>query len=344
MTIAIVKPISVRKGDLGGLKAVLDYIKDAAKTNDGKLIYMSGGMVGHEFQAMVRTKRMYGKTTGRQYAHFVQSFHARDDLTPEMAFQIGREYIAGLKQWNDYQVVMAVHTNTENLHIHYVINSVNSRDGTKWQCSKQDLKHFRQQSDELCRKYNLHTIEHGKRGHQSSGEYAAYQKGASWKAMLAADIAECMEQATSRADFHHLLDERGIEADIGKASTLFTIKAGTHGLKKEMCCGDKKLLGYGDFSAAAIDKHFADIPTLQKIKDAFADNPMVLFEAMYDIGQMFNTPHEDMLNRFYNNSFTALEGRALKEWYLKHKDRAFEANSYNAYSHTNEHENGYEIY
>lgn len=341
--IAIVKPISVRRGDLAGLRAVIEYVKDDSKTNGGRLVFMYGGMNGNEFQQMLRTKKVFGKTEGRQYAHFVQSFHEKDNLTPEMAYKIGREYIAGNKKWRDFQVVMAVHTNEEHLHIHYVINSVNSKDGAKWQCSKQDLKLLREHSDELCRKYNLHVIEHGNRGHRSYGEFSAYQKGMSWKAMLAADISSCMEQATSRADFHHLLDERGIEADIGKTSTLFTVRAGTYGLKADRHCGDKSLGSYGDFSAATIEKHFAGIPTLQNMIENLADNPSLLFDAMYDLGKMFNTSNEDMYDRFYNRSFTALEGRALKEWILKHKDKAFEANGYSSYSYPQEQENGYEM-
>jgi len=343
MSIAIVKPISVRKCSIAGLKAVLEYIADDVKTKNGELVFGWNCMVGRAFNDMLNTKNGFDKATGRQYAHFVQSFHEKDNLTPEMAFKIGQEYIAGLKQWSDFQILMAVHTNEDHLHIHYIINSVNSKDGSKWQCSKQDLKHYRQQSDELCRTYNLHVIEHGNRGHQSYGEYKNHQNGTSWKAMLAADVADCMEQATSRADFHHLLGERGIEADIGKTSTLFTIKAGTYGLKKDMSCGDKKLQGYGDFSAAVIEKHFAGIPSLENMIHKLLDNPSVMMDAMYEIGKMFNTTHEEMFNRFYNRTFTALEGRALKEWILKHKDKAFEANAYSAYSHTQEQEKGYEL-
>lgn len=325
------------------MKAILDYIADKDKTKDGALVYGWNCHKDREFNDMLRTKKLFDKTAGRQYAHFVQSFDERDDLTPEKAFQIGQEYVAGLKQWSDYQILMAVHTNEEHLHIHYVINSVNSKDGAKWQCSKQDLKHFREQSDKLCRKYNLHVIEHGNRGHRSYGEYTAYQKGISWKQHFAADITNCLERATSRADFHHLLHERGIDADIGKTSTLFIIRAGTYGLTKEMKCGDRKLQAHGDFSAAAIEKHFADIPTLQIMIENLANNPSLLMDAMYDLGQMFNTAHEDMLDRFYNRSFTALEGRALKEWILKHKDKAFEMNTCSAYSHIREQENGYEL-
>jgi hypothetical protein len=341
--IAIIKPINVRKGNLAGLRAVINYVKDASKTDGGRLVFMSGGAAGDEYQSMVRVKNLFGKPTGRQYAHFVQSFHERDNLTPDMAFKIGVEYIAALKQWEDFQVVMAVHANEEHLHIHYIVNSVSGKDGSKWQCSKQDLKYFRQRSDELCRKYNLHVIERGARGHQSYGEHKANQQGASWKQRLAADITGCMERATSRADFRHLLDERGIDADIGRVSTLFTVRAGIYGLSREMKCGDRKLQSYGDFNAAAIEKRFAGIPSLQIMLDNLDNNPSLLFDAMYDLGQLFATPHEDMLDRFHSRSLTWLEGRALKEWILKHKDRAFEANGYNGYSHSTEQEQGYEL-
>jgi hypothetical protein len=128
--IAIVKPVKVRRGNLAGLRAVIGYVKDEAKTDGGRLVYMSGGsgMAGREFQDMLLTKNLFGKTAGRQYAHFVQSFHDKDPITPELAFQIGKEYIASLEQLRDFQVLMAVHTGTDNMHIHYIINSVNSKD------------------------------------------------------------------------------------------------------------------------------------------------------------------------------------------------------------------------
>ena len=132
--IAIVKPISVRQCSIAGLKAVLDYVKDETKTKNGDLIFAWNCMKNREFKDMLLTKNIFSKTTGRQYAHFVQSFHERDNLTPETAYKIGKEYIAGNKKWRDFQIVMAVHTNEEHLHIHYIINSVNSRNGAKWQC------------------------------------------------------------------------------------------------------------------------------------------------------------------------------------------------------------------
>jgi hypothetical protein len=78
MPMAIVKPIKVRIGNLGGLKAVIDYIKDADKTENSTLVYAKDCLSSKEFQSMHNVKRMFGKTTGRQYAHFIQSFSDED--------------------------------------------------------------------------------------------------------------------------------------------------------------------------------------------------------------------------------------------------------------------------
>lgn len=289
--IAIVKPISVRKGNLAGLKAVLDYIKDDVKTKSGELVFGWNCMKDRAFRDMLITKDLFGKTTGRQYAHFVQSFDPRDNITPELAYKIGQEYIAENEKWRNFQILMAVHTNEEHLHIHYIINSVNTKDGTKWQCSKRDLKQLRERSDELCRKYNLHVIERGNRGHRSYGEYAAYQKGVSWKQRLATAIADCLLQSKSRADFLHRLDERGIDADFGKKNVMFTVRAGTYEHNKDMKCGNYTLMSYGDFSRENIMNHFKVNKGLLEL--AFEDVPL-LQDAFLEVGKMLfpNNPTE----------------------------------------------------
>ena len=78
----IVKPIKVRVGNLAGLRAVLEYIKDDCKTQNRALIYCKDLLKGKEYQQMVITKRAFHKDTGRQYAHFVQSFDHKRQRKP----------------------------------------------------------------------------------------------------------------------------------------------------------------------------------------------------------------------------------------------------------------------
>ena len=319
MNIAIVKPIKVRRSDLGALTYILGYAADPDKTNGGELVSGWNCDKGRDFKDMLRTKHLFGKTTGRQYAHFVQSFHEKDDLTPELAFKIGQEFIARNEKWRDFQILMAVHTDEEHLHIHYVINSVNMKDGTKWQSSQYDLKQMRVQSDELCRRYNLHVIERGNCGHQSYGEYAANQKDGSWKQRLAADIAGCLQYAKSRVDFLHRLDECGIDADFGEKNVMFFIGAGTYGLKKDMKCGDYALRSYGDFSKQNIYNHFKLNKGLLEL--ALDDVPL-LQDALLEIGRMMfpNNPTE-LQDRYFATEFADFDRmtRDEIEAYLKRK-------------------------
>ena len=140
---AIVKPIKVRVCNLTGLRAVLDYIKDDRKTQNGALVYCKDLLNGKEYQQMVITKRAFHKDTGRQYAHFVQSFDPRDNVAPELAYKIGREFINRYEHFQGFQVVMTVHTNEAHMHVHYIINSVSHENGCKWQSSPEDLKRMR---------------------------------------------------------------------------------------------------------------------------------------------------------------------------------------------------------
>ena len=242
---AIVKPIKVRVGNLAGLRAVLDYIKDDRKTQNGALVYCKNLLKGKEYQQMVITKRAFRKDTGRQYAHFVQSFDPRDNVSPELAYKIGQEFIKRYEHFHGFQVMMAVHTNEPHMHIHYIVNSVSHENGCKWQSSPEDLKRMRSLSDELCLEHGLSVIEHGRKGHRSYGEYS---QTASWKRQLAQDIANNLDISHSRADFIHRMASLGIEADVGGKGVLFTIPAGVYGLQSERKCSNWKLMSYGDFT------------------------------------------------------------------------------------------------
>ena len=243
---AIVKPIKVRIGNLAGLRGVLNYIKADFKTKDGALVFGKDCIPQKAFEQMLITKKAFHKDTGRQYAHFVQSFHRYDDLTPEQAMELGQKFMERFERFKDFQVCAAVHTNGPQLHIHYVVNTVSHVDGHKWQSSPEDLKRMRDLSDELCREYRLNVYEKPQKGHRSYGEYISPN---SWKKQLAEEVARCAKASSSLPDFQAMLWQCGIDCDIGKKSILFTVHPGTYGLKDERKCSNWKLMSYGDFTS-----------------------------------------------------------------------------------------------
>ncbi|ADZ84858.1 relaxase/mobilization nuclease domain-containing protein [Cellulosilyticum lentocellum] len=292
---AIVKPIKVRVGNLAGLRAVLDYIKEDRKTQNGALVYCKDLLKGKEYQQMVITKRAFHKDTGRQYAHFVQSFDPRDNVSPELAYKIGQEFIKRYEPFQGFQVMMAVHTNEPHMHIHYIVSSVSHENGCKWQSSPEDLKRMRSLSDELCLEHGLSVIEHGRKGHRSYGEYS---QTASWKRQLAQDIANNLAISHSRADFIHRMENIGIDADVGEKSALFTIPAGVYGLQSERKCSNWKLISYGDFTTENMRNTWNCNAGLARIGGS---DMQLLQEVLLELGQLHcpDTPdrYQDMYFR-----------------------------------------------
>lgn len=114
-----------------------------------------------EFQ---RTKEIYDKKDGRQYTHIIQSFDKESDnpnYTKENVHQAGKD-LAEEYANQGYQVVVVTHTDTDNLHNHIIINSVNFETGKKLDISKDDVNLLHQKNDEICEKYNLRTLDESK--------------------------------------------------------------------------------------------------------------------------------------------------------------------------------------
>ena len=110
------------------LYATLTYAGNDEKTD--KQIYVDAINCPKQraYQAMMAVKRRFGKLGGNVAYHGYQSFQT-GEVTPEEALAIGRE--TAYRMWGDkYQVLVTVHLNTDNLHCHFVVNSVSFKDGS----------------------------------------------------------------------------------------------------------------------------------------------------------------------------------------------------------------------
>lgn len=119
---------------MGGVSQVtreLTYVTNALKTLEG--LYVGSRHItdiSHATEEMMQVKEFYGKTDGRQVLHGVVSLDA-EESDPNNAGKLMlllNEFMEQIFPQN--QVVYAVHTNTDNLHIHFVVNTV-GLDGKK---------------------------------------------------------------------------------------------------------------------------------------------------------------------------------------------------------------------
>lgn len=91
------------------------------------------------------------------FYHFVQSFSAEDNITPQEVNAIGLEFAQ--KQFPDFEVVVATHVDTGHLHNHMVVNSVSHKDGHKLHQSYDDLLTHRKVNDQICLAHGLRVLE-----------------------------------------------------------------------------------------------------------------------------------------------------------------------------------------
>ena len=112
--------IKNKKQTAAVLGGVLKYVQQEKKTCAGGLRFVTGHncVPQSAYTEMMTTKQRFKKTDGRQFYHFVQSFSADDDLTPQEANTIGLELAQ--REFPDFEVVVATHLDTNHLHNHLV--------------------------------------------------------------------------------------------------------------------------------------------------------------------------------------------------------------------------------
>lgn len=128
----------------------IDYVWDKDKTAD-KLCHTWGVDKNHVYEDMIFVKQLYCKLEGRQYLHWVLS-HDKG-VSPNVADKVAIEVMKMIGE--NYQLIVSMHTNTENVHTHFLINSVSYITGKKFSESKGDMMNFRKKINRILRSYGL---------------------------------------------------------------------------------------------------------------------------------------------------------------------------------------------
>ena len=133
------------------LDQLIEYAINGEKTE--QKLYVSGinCIPDTAFYEMKNVKKQFFKTEGIECFHGIQSF-VKDEVTPEQAHEIGVKLANEL--WGEkFQVIVSTHLNTDNIHNHFVINSVSFIDGKRFYNTKRDYALMRKTSDRLSKEY-----------------------------------------------------------------------------------------------------------------------------------------------------------------------------------------------
>ncbi|MCD8089770.1 MAG: relaxase/mobilization nuclease domain-containing protein, partial [Clostridiales bacterium] len=102
---AIIKAVNSR----ASIGNVIRYITKPVKTEE-RLIGTVNCRKNNILSDMRATKKSWGKTGGRQYKHFVQSFSPDENISPEEAHTIAEELVNKWDKFKGYEVCFATHT------------------------------------------------------------------------------------------------------------------------------------------------------------------------------------------------------------------------------------------
>ena len=179
---AVNKTINKRTNTHGAMRNCIEYVLRQDKTSE-LLTYITGPYCHNEinydlvYRTFLEEKKMWNKDTGRMYAHNIISWHKDEQITPEQAFEFGKEFA---ENWfSGFQTLVAVHKDKEHIHCHLVTNSVSYEDGRKLHNTKKDLERMKQLTNQMCRERGLTVAEKGKHfdGSQiEKGEVIAWSK------------------------------------------------------------------------------------------------------------------------------------------------------------------------
>ena len=195
------------------LYQALRYTEQDSKTDEKKYVSGVNCSAAFVYEEMMAVKRKYGERGKVVAYHGYQSFKA-DELTPEQCHKIGIE--TAKRMWGkDYQVLVSTHLNTDNLHNHFIVNSVSFRDGKKFRNSIEQHYDLREISDAICKEHGLSVLDNTAFSReQSKGAYWREQRGQpTHRQQLKQDVEYCLKYSKDWEQFYQQMQAKGYTID-----------------------------------------------------------------------------------------------------------------------------------
>ena len=248
---AIIKAVNSKSS----IATAINYITKKEKTEE-KLISGIDCNPKTAIDEMKATKELYDKDSGRQYAHFIQSFNPKDNISPEKAHEIGKEFIEKNHKFQGHEIVLATHKDKDHIHNHLIINSVNYENGSKLHTTKHEYQEMKDLSNELSKEHNLtvpeKSKEQGKITSFNQDKYRVMERhfqGTAKSDILETAIAykKAKEKAISKDNFIKEMGNQGYDTkwkDTSKHITFTNKESG----KKVRLANLEKTLNDSDFT------------------------------------------------------------------------------------------------
>ena len=198
------------------------------------------------------TQSLFGKAKSfgsRKYYHFKHSFDPKDNISPAEASQMTEELARQV--FDDYEYIIATHTDKAHIHCHLIVNSVSFVTGKMLHFNNTEYGELKDLSNSIAEKHGYSTLDFRKKAADkvsSKEKRVTLNGGTSWKEELREVIAIAVHDCTTMEEFESYINEYGIIITRNTAKTI----SFKHPNKQKSIRGDK--LGANYTREAIIDE------------------------------------------------------------------------------------------
>ena len=195
------------------------------------------------------TYNLFGKGLSfgsRKYYHFKHSFDPKDNVSPSEASQMTEELARQV--FDDYEYIIATHTDKAHVHCHLIVNSVSFETGRMLHLNNDEYAELKDLSNSIAISHGFSALDFRKAAADriSSQENRVTLKGGtSWKEELREVIAIAVHDCTTMEEFESYINDYGVTITRNTAKTI----SFKHPNKQKSIRGDK--LG-ADYTKEAI--------------------------------------------------------------------------------------------
>ena len=98
----------------------------------------------------------YEKNSGLRLRHSILSFAPNENVSAAEAAEIAQEAI---NYYGDaYQIISAVHEDTDDIHIHFVMNQISYVDGSRYRGKKSDYYQYQKHLKKILSENGIHKL------------------------------------------------------------------------------------------------------------------------------------------------------------------------------------------
>lgn len=147
--------------------------------------------------------------------HYIQSFRPTDNVSPEQAHAIAKEW-AETAFGTERQILVSTHLDKGHIHSHIIINTYDFN-GVKFNDNQTTLAAVRSLSDTLCVNYGIQPIRTNKKSRSLKyNEWDNKKKGTSWKQQIRFAIDKLVMNVNSVDELISELEKEGFTVKRGK--------------------------------------------------------------------------------------------------------------------------------